>query len=178
MQYLIHNFKKILLHQIIIIAIFLLGISSINSQTSEVTKPPTEMVWITGGEFIMGTDIDLQRRSDESPTHPVKLDGFWMDITEVTNAQFAEFVKATGYITTAERTVDYEELKKQLPKGTPKPPDEQLEPASMVFNQPLQPVDLNNYFNWWSKRFDGRYIYNLRRRFISGQACIYYTGRH
>ena len=40
---------------------------------------------------------------DETPLHDVKIDGFWIDKTEVTNEQFARFVKETGYMTVAER---------------------------------------------------------------------------
>ena len=61
---------------------------------------PKGMVWIRGGEFQMGSDVG---HDDEAPVHKVVLDGYWMDETEVTNAQFSEFVKATGYITVAER---------------------------------------------------------------------------
>ena len=111
---------------------------------------PPGMIWIPGGEYIMGTDTDPQHRSDESPAHTVRLDGFWIDITEVTNADFAAFVKATGYKTTSERPIDWEELKQQVPPGTPKPADEMLEPASMVFTTTTKPVDLNNFLNWWS----------------------------
>ena len=60
------------------------------------------MVWIPGGEFTMGTDADLGW-PDEKPAHRVRVDGFWMDETEVTNAQFRAFVEATGYVTTAEK---------------------------------------------------------------------------
>ena len=111
---------------------------------------PPGMVWIPGGEYIMGTDTDPQHRSDESPAHKVKVDGFWIGITEVTNAEFAKFVAATGYKTTSERPIDWEELKQQVPPGTPKPADELLQPASMVFTTTTEPVDLNNYLNWWS----------------------------
>lgn len=111
---------------------------------------PPGMIWIPGGEFIMGTDTDPQRRSDESPAHTVRLDGYWIDITEVTNADFAAFVKATGYKTTSERPIDWEELKQQVPPGTPKPADDMLQPASMVFTTTTEPVDLNNFLNWWS----------------------------
>jgi formylglycine-generating enzyme required for sulfatase activity len=73
-----------------------------------------------------------------------------MDVTEVTNAQFAAFVKATGYRTVAERPVDWEELKKQVPPGTPRPPDSQLQPGALVFTPPAEPVDLSRYDRWWT----------------------------
>lgn len=106
------------------------------------------MVWIPGGTFGMGAD-DSQAATDEYPKHKVTIGGFWMDTTEVTNAAFARFVKTTGYKTTAERKPDWEELKKQLPPGTPKPADDVLVPASLVFNQPAQAVPLNDYSQWW-----------------------------
>jgi len=81
------------------------------------------MTYISGGTFMMGGDND-QARADEFPKHQVRVDGFWMDEHEVTNAQFREFVNATGYVTTAEQKPDWEEMKKQLPPGTPRPPDE------------------------------------------------------
>src|SRR4051812_13253062 len=67
-------------------------------------KPPG-MAWVPGGEFLMGSD-DPQAPPAERPAHRVRVDGFWMDMTEVTNGQFREFVRATGYATTAERPVD------------------------------------------------------------------------
>ncbi len=106
------------------------------------------MVWVPGGSFTMGSDDPLAR-PDEQPMHPVKLDGFWMDATEVTNAQFSAFVEATGYITVAERPIEWEELKKQVPPGTPKPPDEVLKPGSLVFTPPDHPVDLHRFDLWW-----------------------------
>ena len=63
------------------------------------------MVWIPAGEFTMG-GVGLEARREELPRHSVRVDGFWMDEAEVTNAQFEKFVDATGYITTAERPVD------------------------------------------------------------------------
>jgi len=78
------------------------------------------MVWIPGGTYSMGGDND-QARQDELPKHRVKVNGFFIDITEVTNAQFAKFVVATGYKTTAEKDINWEELKKQLPPETEKP---------------------------------------------------------
>ena len=70
------------------------------------------MVYIAGGEFTMGS-TDPLARLDEAPVHRVRVDSFWIDATEVTNAQFKAFVDATGYVTIAERPVDWEELKKQ-----------------------------------------------------------------
>lgn len=107
------------------------------------------MVWIPGGTFRMGADND-QASADEYPKHTVTVAGFWMDRTEVTNAEFAAFVHATGYITTAERKPDWNELKKQLPPGTPKPDASLLVPASLVFDPPDHPVDLNDYSQWWA----------------------------
>lgn len=107
------------------------------------------MVWIEGGEFMMGA-ADNEGRTDEYPQHAVRVKGFWMDVTEVTNAQFREFVKATNYITTAEKKPDWEEMKKQLPPGTPKPPDDLLVAASLVFNPPAQAIPLDNAAQWWA----------------------------
>ncbi len=112
-------------------------------------SPPPGMVWVPGGEFTMGTD-DATALPNERPAHRVKLDGFWIDQTCVTNAQFRAFVEATGYVTTAERAVDWEELKKQLPPDAPRPADEMLQPGSLVYTPPGRPVPLNNLSNWWS----------------------------
>ncbi|MGZ3754088.1 MAG: formylglycine-generating enzyme family protein [Mucilaginibacter sp.] len=107
------------------------------------------MVYIKAGTFMMGGD-NKQAAADEYPKHKVMVTGFWMDATEVTNAQFKKFVDATGYVTTAEQKPDWNEIKKQLPPGTPKPDDKLLVAASLVFTPPNTPVDLNNYSQWWS----------------------------
>nr|WP_235833045.1 formylglycine-generating enzyme family protein [Arcticibacter tournemirensis] len=107
------------------------------------------MVRIPGGTFMMGGDND-QASEDEYPKHKVMVDPFWMDEHEVTNAQFDAFVKATGYITTAEQKPDWEEMKKQLPPDTPKPDESELVAASLVFTPPSHSVDLNDYSQWWS----------------------------
>lgn len=107
------------------------------------------MVYIPGGEFMMGGDND-QASADEYPKHKVKVAPFWMDATEVTNAQFKEFVDATGYVTIAERKPEWEELKKTLPPGTPKPDESLLVPASLVFKSSSGPVNLSDYGQWWS----------------------------
>ena len=112
-------------------------------------KNPEGMVWIPGGTFSMGGDNN-QARQDEFPKHNVKLDGFFMDVTEVTNAQFAKFVAATGYITTAEKDINWEDLKKQLPSDTSKPEDDILKAASLVFVPTESEVSLQDYSQWWS----------------------------
>jgi formylglycine-generating enzyme required for sulfatase activity len=90
------------------------------------------MIWIPGGEFAMGGAFS-ESRNDEFPPHRVRVDGFWMDATEVTNAQFAAFVEQTGYVTTAEVTPELEALMAQVPPGTPPPEASLLVPASVVF---------------------------------------------
>lgn len=109
----------------------------------------TGMVFIPGGSMQMGADND-QASADEYPKHEVRVNPFWMDITEVTNAQFSAFVEATGYITTAEKKPDWEELKKSVPPGTARPPDSLLVAASLVFKQTKTAVDLSDYNQWWS----------------------------
>lgn len=106
------------------------------------------MVQIQAGEFMMGASDD-EGKADEYPQHKVRLNGFWMDITEVTNAQFKKFVDATNYITTAEIKPDWEEIKKQLPAGTPKPDESSLVAASLVFTPSNGPVDLIDASKWW-----------------------------
>ena len=107
------------------------------------------MVWIPGGEYSMGA-ADDEGLPDESPARNVHVKGFWMDVTEVTNAQFKKFVDATGYVTTAEKNVIWDELKKQLPAGTPKPHDSLLKASSLVFTPPAHAVPLDDVSQWWS----------------------------
>ena len=109
---------------------------------------PEGMVLIKGGMFNMGAvgNLTLPR---EYPRHPVTVSSFYMDTHEVTNAEFKAFVEATGYVTIAERPIDWEELKKQVPPGTPKPPEESLRPGSLLFKLRPGVTDLTNYFQWW-----------------------------
>jgi len=104
---------------------------------SEAHKSPGGMVWIPGGRFWMGTD----HMEDAQPVHEVEVKGFWMDRTDVTNEEFAQFVKATGYVTVAERPLD--------PKEFPNLAPEDLAPGSVVFTPPTGPVSLNNPLGWW-----------------------------
>lgn len=110
---------------------------------------PAGMVWIPGGEFSMGSkdprnDVcgGNEPMDDARPVHRVYVDGFWMDRTEVTNAEFARFVDATKYVTVAERPLraaDY-----------PGVPAEKLAPGSIVFTPPDHAVPLNNALQWWA----------------------------
>jgi len=106
------------------------------------------MVWIPGGEFTMGIDSELGW-PDEKPSHRVRVDGFWMDETEVTNAQFRAFIEATGYVTTAEKPIDAEAILRQRPPGTATPPPEKLAPGSLVFTPTDGPVSLKDFTQWW-----------------------------
>jgi formylglycine-generating enzyme required for sulfatase activity len=110
---------------------------------------PIGMVWIPGGEFSMGAndpadmdDVGMKATLDARPIHRVYVDGFFMDKTDVTNAQFAEFVKATGYITVAERIPRVEDF--------PGAPAENLFAGSVVFSPPNHAVPLDDQFRWWS----------------------------
>jgi formylglycine-generating enzyme required for sulfatase activity len=112
---------------------------------------PEGMVWIPGGEFSMGAQdpadmndaVGMQATTDSRPVHRVFVDGFWMDATEVTNEQFARFVKATGYLTVAEQTPRAEDFP-GAPPGT-------LVPGSVVFTPPGRPVPLTDAYQWWSE---------------------------
>lgn len=112
---------------------------------------PKGMVWIPGGTFTQGAvGHDKMAMNHEKPSHKVTLDGFFMDSTEVTNAQFAAFVTATGYITTAEKDADWEKMKKQVPEGTPKPHDSILRAGSMTFKKTKSSVpNLYDFSQWW-----------------------------
>jgi formylglycine-generating enzyme len=106
------------------------------------------MVWVPASTYMMGADND-QATQDEYPKHAVQLNGFWMDATEVTNAEFQKFVDATHYVTIAERVPTWEDMKKQLPPDTPKPNDSVFVAGSLVFQKPLKAVALDNYGQWW-----------------------------
>jgi formylglycine-generating enzyme required for sulfatase activity len=110
---------------------------------------PVGMVWIPGGEFSMGTTDPTREvcggpdtMDDARPVHRVYVDGFWMDATEVTNEQFAKFVKATGYVSVAERRPRAEYY--------PGVPVEKLVAGSVVFTPPDHAVPLTNPLAWWS----------------------------
>jgi formylglycine-generating enzyme required for sulfatase activity len=112
-------------------------------------QAPPGMVWVAGGEFMMGGD-DRFAVASERPVHPVRVDGFFMDAHAVTNVEFQAFVKTTGYVTVAERTPDVAELLRQLPPGTPPPDPALLVPGSLVFAPTKRPVDLRDWSQWWA----------------------------
>lgn len=122
--------------------------SNLPSRFQSQSEAPPGMVWIKGGEFMMGSD-QKEARKDEQPPHRVKVDGFWLDATPVTNRQFKEFVDATGYVTTAEKAPTLEEIMSQVPPGTPEPDPSLLVPASLVFKQTQGPVPLHSNRFWW-----------------------------
>lgn len=128
------------------------SVSAIKSSGAEICKMPgrtalaTEtiagskegkMVLIKGGTYAMGSN----EFSDSKPVHQVKVNDFYMDEHEVTNAQFAQFVKQTGYKTVAERELD--------PADFPNVPKEKLLPGSAVFIPPAGKVGLDDYMQWW-----------------------------
>ena len=112
---------------------------------------PAGMVLIPGGEFVMG-GVGSDVKPDELPRHRVRVDSFWIRETPVTNDEFAEFVKATGYVTTAEKVPTVEELLAEAPPGTPPPDESFLIAASLVFKPTSRPVPLNNPLVWWEWR--------------------------
>jgi len=97
-----------------------------------------DMVWIGGGSFLMGSE---EGQPDEKPVHEVTVGGFWMDRYEVTNEQFEKFIKATGYVTIAERKPKQEDF--------PDAPPEALVPGAIVFTPPPGDVPLHNHMAWW-----------------------------
>jgi sulfatase modifying factor 1 len=108
--------------------------------TAGETGPPTEeMAWIPPGTFRMGSDAHYP---EEAPAHEVSIEGFFIDRAQVTNRQFAEFVRDTGYVTVAERPLD--------PADFPGAPAENLVPGSLVFTMTSGPVDLRHIDQWWT----------------------------
>src|SRR5947208_16133407 len=113
------------------------------------SKAPEGMVWIPVGQFSMGAAVGGEgshampmASNDSQPVHRVYVDGFWMDATAVTNAQFEKFVRATNYVTIAERTPTKEEF--------PTAPEENLVAGSVVFASTDHELPLNDHYQWWS----------------------------
>lgn len=108
------------------------------------------MVRIPGGTFLMGSD---HHYPEEAPAHHVGVDTFWIDARPVTNTQFAAFVEATGHVTFAEIAPRAEDYPGALP--------EMLQPASLVFDPPKQPVDLRDWSRWWTFCFGADWSHPL-----------------
>lgn len=109
---------------------------------------PPSMAWIPGGRFTMGSEGEHALPA-ERPAHAVDVDGFFMDVHTVTNAEFRAFVESTGYLTVAERAPDVAALLRQLPPGTPPLPADAFVPGSLVFAPTGHPVDLRDWSQWW-----------------------------
>ena len=109
------------------------------------------MIWVPKKTFLQGAKKgDQYAIPREKPAHLVSVNGFYIDEHEVTNEQFKTFVDETDYITVAERAIDWEEMKEQVPPGTPKPHDSILQPGSLIFNKKVKGnIELNNYNQWW-----------------------------
>jgi formylglycine-generating enzyme required for sulfatase activity len=100
------------------------------------------MIRIPGGTFRMGSD---RHYPEEAPVHSVAVDGFWIDPTPVTNAQFRAFVAATGHVTWAEIDPD--------PKDYPGAKPHMLKAGGLVFTPPSRAVDLSDWSQWWRFTF-------------------------
>ena len=135
--------------QFFLVFVLLILIGCDSNKKSQNTKSLVKdgMVFIKGGEFMMGGDGE-QANQDELPKHKVVVSSFWMDETEVTNDQFKRFVDETGYVTTAEKSIDWEDIKKVVPPGTPKPHDSLLAPSSLVFFE-TKTENLSDFTQWW-----------------------------
>lgn len=126
---------------VLLLGLFLVACEQTTDDTStELTMPNSsqcegirknDMVWMDGGAFLMG---DEARLAEEGPPREIRVDGFWISLTEVTNTQFAEFVEETGYVTESELS----------PPAPANAPDEFQRPGSAVFRLPTQENP-----NWW-----------------------------
>jgi formylglycine-generating enzyme len=99
----------------------------------------TKLVQLPGASFRMGSE---RFYPEESPVHEVTVEPFSIELHPVTNAQFAEFVGDTGYVTVAEQPLD--------PAAFPGVPAAELSPGALVFQPTLRPVDLHDWRQWWT----------------------------
>ncbi len=136
------------------------GTSNLSTRGWPAKPWPEGMVWIPGGEFFMGTTVNGHGNSempmesnDAEPVHRVLIDGFWMDATTVTNEQFEKFVRATGYVTVAERPP----LKEEFSSGPPEKPVA----GSAVFSATGREVSLENHLQWWTYVKDANWRHPL-----------------
>jgi formylglycine-generating enzyme len=118
---------------------------SLSGQANAGVMPATadreDMVYLAGGNFLMGSNSFYR---EERPVRPAHVDGFWIDIYPVTNAEFRKFVDATGYVTYSERP--------PKPEMYPDADPALLVPGSLVFKKPDRPVSLRDNLAWWEYR--------------------------
>jgi formylglycine-generating enzyme len=117
-------------------------VASDDRMTPPDARVDAEMVWVEGGTFRMGSDSHYP---EETPAHNVRVDGFWIDRTPVTNRQFRAFIKATGHVTVAEIPPDRKDYPGALPH--------MLRAGSLVFTPPKHVVDLSDWSQWWQFKF-------------------------
>lgn len=122
---------------------------TIENKKKPAEKAPKGMVWIPGGEFSMGSNVEDESlcsqkgvTKDAAPIHRVYVDGYYMDETEVTNEEYEKFVKATGYVTVAEQKPTKEEF--------PTAAEDDLIAGSVIFSPTPAAVNLNNFLQWWN----------------------------
>jgi formylglycine-generating enzyme len=108
-------------------------------RANDPVSPPADMVWVPGGTFSMGSN---DHYPEEAPVHRVRVDGFWIDRTPVTNRQFKDFVKATGHKTFAEIAPH--------PKDYPGALPHMLYAGSLVFVPPPSANGLRDWSQWWT----------------------------
>lgn len=116
-------------------------------------EPAAEMVWVPGATFMMGSN---DHYPEEAPVHPVTVDGFWIDVTPVTNRQFLEFVNATGHVTFAER--------KPRAEDYPGAPPSNLRAGSLVFTPPKRPLQGTDISQWWIFTLGANWRHPLGRK--------------
>ncbi len=147
-----------------------IGVDSILNRVSRTTTTggsrsgrlsAKDMVWVPDGEFLMGSE---RFYPEEGPVRSVRLDGFWIDEHPVTVAEFRRFVKATGYVTLAERPPN--------PENYPDADPDLLHPGSLVFQKTAGPVDLRDVSNWWS------YVLGANWRHPEGPASTLHGREH
>jgi len=118
----------------------------------------TGMALIPGGQYKMGSN-SINSYANEQPVHIVQVDSFYMDYYEVTNFEFSQFITETGYVTMAERAIDWSKMKLQLPPETKKPPDSLLSPGSLIFRSTDYPVSLSDESRWWKWEIGANWKY-------------------
>ena len=132
----------------------------ITSNSLPLENIPLNMVLIPGGKYLMGSDKS-GAYLNEKPVHQVIISPFFMDKYEVTNQQFLQFVNETGYVTTAEKQINWPDMVSRLPPNTPKPPDSLLKPGSLVFKKSEYPIPIDDESKWWIWKTGASWRYPL-----------------